>query len=435
MLRAAIAALAAFALLAIPMAATSSAGGSATRSVVAVIDSSTNPYHEFFQTERSSVTPAVLAEFGITKNRIITLTRTGNFAADYAADKAKFDAIQPGKPYWFKGTNIIGISFDDSTTRRILPDDSGDTHGVGTTAAVLKAHSNAIVVLVEGVNSDSETWAFTHPAVDIISTSYGIPGSVPTGMHLEDSYRGVVGLGKQHFGAADNSPAASPPDGTSGPWWTIGIAGFHEGSSEGREALSGSLPDFLGDFTQPLPYCFDCESGTRSVSGTSFATPRSAGTFSKILLQARQASGHRGGIVTEGVRRPVMVSSTGGGLAAGGLTNWELRRALEESAYYPAYADYDPNKNVEEDLTSVPINDVAPWAQAGWGALTVGVKHKVVPETLAHTGIAGFGKPTRSKSALTCQFMTLNIDARHAYWDNSPFSQSFGKTADPYAYC
>ena len=78
------------------------------------------------------------------------------------------------------------------------------------------------------------------------------------------------------------------------------------------------------------------------------------------LLQARQASGHRGGIVTEGVRRPVMVSSTGGGLAAGGLTNWELRRALEESAYYPAYADYDPNKNVEEDLTSVPINDVAP---------------------------------------------------------------------------
>ncbi|MDQ3537689.1 MAG: hypothetical protein M3415_02655, partial [Actinomycetota bacterium] len=82
---------------------------------------------------------------GITKNRIINLTRTGDFKADYAADKAKLDAIQPGKAYWFKGTNVIGISFDDSTTRRILPDDSGDTHGVGTTAAVLKAHPKTIV--------------------------------------------------------------------------------------------------------------------------------------------------------------------------------------------------------------------------------------------------------------------------------------------------
>ena len=59
-LRAVVAAIAALALLAIPMAAPSSAGGSSTRTVVAVIDSSTNPYHEFFQTERSSVTPAVL---------------------------------------------------------------------------------------------------------------------------------------------------------------------------------------------------------------------------------------------------------------------------------------------------------------------------------------------------------------------------------------
>jgi hypothetical protein len=230
----------------------------------------------------------------------------------------------------------------------------------------------------------------------------------------------VVELGKQHFGAADNSPAASPPDGTSGPWWSIGIAGYHEDTSEGREALSGSLPDFVGDFTQDLPYCHDCESGTRSVSGTSFATPRSAGTFSAVLLEARRATGHTGGIATEprGGGMPLMVErKRASGLAGGGLTNWDLRCALEEGAYYPTTAEYDPLQNIEEDLTAVPINDVAPWAQAGWGAITPDPEHGVVGETLAHTGIAQFGPPTRFKSELTCAFMTLNIEARHAYWD------------------
>lgn len=60
---------------------------------------------------------------------MISLPRTGNFTADYAADEAKFDAIEPGRPYWFEGTNVIGVSMDPATTRPILPDDSGDTHG------------------------------------------------------------------------------------------------------------------------------------------------------------------------------------------------------------------------------------------------------------------------------------------------------------------
>ncbi len=405
-----------------------------SRVVVAVIDSSTNPYHDFFQTEQSSVTPAVLAEFGIDEAHTLSLTRTGDFAADYAADKERiWDQVKPGEPYWFAGTNVIAISFEDFTDpaeRPILPDGARDTHGVGTTAAVLKGNPEAIVVLVEGINNEAETWAFTHPAVDAVSTSYGFPGSPPLGFHLEDSHTGVVELGKHHFGAADNSPALSPFDGTSGPWWVIGVAGFQEGSTEGRQVLSGTLPDFVGDFTQTLPYCWNCETaGERAVSGTSFATPISAGTFSEVLLEARRAAGHVGGIRTDGDGAPRMVE--GNGIT---LTNWQLRRALEEGAYYPKTSDFNTSGSAIFDRTSVPVVDAAPWATTAWGAITPDPEHGVVAETLRHAGIGG--APTRTKSAEACAFMTANIDARQAYWDNLAIdSESLGSDADPYVDC
>ena len=411
------------------------------RVVVAVIDSAPNPYHEslyaggslYGASAPNSVTPDVLAEFGIDENHIIETTRTGNFAADFAQDKAEFDAIESGKPYWFKGTNLIGISFNGNG-QRLRPDVGTTSHGMGTTSAVLAANPEAIVVLVQAPGAPlgvpgfattplGEQWAFSHPAVDIISTSYGPPGSPPLGYHLNDAYKGVVENGKIHVGAADNSPAASPIDATSGPWFSIGVAGYHEGGSEGREVQSGSFPDFLADFTQNLPYCLRCESGKQNVSGTSFSTPRTAGTISKILLEARRQAGHLRGIVKDGSTPPVMVR--GNGLD---ITNWEIRRALEEAAFYPTIDDFN------QDPPDLPILDPAPYVQAGWGAVTTDPAKKVVSEALAQLGIGG--PPTRSKSAQACAFMTANIQARHAWWDVvAPFSQSNGETADPYEYC
>jgi hypothetical protein len=411
------------------------------RVVVAVIDSAPNPYHEFLHqggslygaSAPSSVTPDVLDEFGIDESHIIEVTRTGSFAADFAQDKAKFDAIEAGQPYWFEGTNLIGISFNGDGAR-LRPDVGSSSHGMGTTSAVLAANPEAIVVLVQSPGAPlgvpgyatrppGEQWAFGHPAVDLISTSYGPPGSPPLGYHLNDAYKGVVQNGKIHVGAADNSPALSPVDATSGPWFTVGVAGYGEGSSEGRQNQSGSLPDFLGDFTQTLPYCLRCEEGKSTVSGTSFATPRTAGTLSKIILEARRTAGHLRGIVTEGVSQPVMVR--GEGLD---LTNWEIRRALEEAAFYPTIEDYN------QAPPDTPILDPAPWAQAGWGAVTPDPAKKVIPEALAHLGIGG--PPTRTKPAEACAFMTANIQARHVWWDQvARFSQSSGQTSDPFEYC
>jgi hypothetical protein len=386
----------------------------APRVVVADIDSGINPYHEAFR--GTNVTPAVLAEFGIDDSHVLDLTSVENAAADLAD-------VQQGEPYWFRGTNVIGISFED--TGIPIFSDPGDEHGTGTAAAVLDANPEAVVLLVEGAAvPEAESFAFTHPAVDIVTTSYGFPGSPPLGEHLVASYEGVVGHGKLHYGASDNSPALSPPDGTSGPWWSIGVAGFHEGSGGGRETLSGNVVDIVSDFTQDLPYCSDCETGREPVSGTSFATPRSAGTASKVLLEAREVAGHVGGI-------------TGGAMVRGGgieLTNWELRRAFEEAAAYPSTQDYDPVTALLSDGASLPVLDEAPYLQTGWGLFTPDPAFGVVEEALAQAGVGGEARAPKGGEA--CSFNTAQFELRKVYWDNlALFSDSAGTSEDPYLRC
>ena len=264
--------------------------------------------------------------------------------------------------------------------------------------------------------------------MDLVSTSYGPPTGIPTLNHLAFSYTGVVENGKLHFGAATNDPTVAAFDQTSGPWWTIGVAGFQEGESEGRQVMSGSFADVVGDFTQELPYCRKCQDGKTVVSGTSFATPRSAGTFSRVLLRARRAAGHRGGIASR-LGEKFMVAGRKS------FTNWELRRALEEGAYYLGTGEYQPGPgNSVWNLISLPVLDVAPWVQTGWGAITPDPERDVIKETLAHLGIGG--KATRFKEEGACDFMTANIEARHLYWDNlAIFGESHGTTEDPYIYC
>ncbi len=432
-----LAALAVAALLASLAQAPAGAGPRPSRAkprvVVAVIDTGINPYHEYFHARGtlykdsapSSVTPAVLREFGIDKDHVIKITRTGNFTADFAKDKAQFDRIERGEPYWFKGTNIIGVSFLRDG-QRLRPDGTASSHGIGTAAAVLTANPEAIVVAVEDISTESEEWAFTTPWVDIVSTSYGPPTSVPTLNHLSHSYTGVVKNGKAHFGAAANDPTYSSLDETSGPWWSIGIAGFEEGSSGGRQVLSGNVPDFVGDFTQELPYCRSCEEGLRSVRGTSFATPRSAGTFSKILLETRRASNHRGGIVMAGKGKALLVDGKFQ------FTVWQMRRALEIAAYYPGIDDYGSQS--VPDLGSVPVNDAAPWVQTGWGLISPNGRYKVIAETLARLGVSGKAKRTKPQAA--CDFMTANMEARRTYWDRvAAQGESYGTSEDPYIYC
>lgn len=417
------------------------------RTVVAVLDSAINPYHDDFyagglyypDSAPSAVTQEVLAELGVATS--VRLTRTGNFAADFAADKAFWDSVQPKTPYHFVGTNIIATSFAPagSPGGYLATNVGKSAHGVGTTSSVLSANPDTVLYFVEQHtnlgSAESHAHALLHPAVDIVTTSYGI--SIPrTGFPIPEvnafrhTYEGVVEQGKLHFSSGGNGPGITPLRAGAGPWWSIGVSGVEEGSSNGQTTLAGRFPDFVSDFTQQIPYCHECEKGTRLVGGTSFSTPRAAGVASRVLLEARRAAGHVGGITVVG-DVPAMIAGTDP------VTNWELRRALEQAAHVPGTGAYDPVEGVF-DLGAVPVNDAAPWLQVGWGDLTADPEKGVVAGALTALTGADLGKPQGF-----CDFQTGVITVRKTYWDQvAPFAppitgqQVPGAPAqDPFEYC
>lgn len=390
-----------------------------SRVVVAPVDSGINPYHEFFAVEESSVTDAVLEEFRAELEEGATL-RTIELGDSYLADLAagKYDDIAAGDLAYFAGTNIIarsGITVDGRPApdgdRPFLPDDSGDTHGTGVTGSVVVGNPEAVLFFVEG--TANEGVAFRHPAVDIVTTSYGAPTAVP--LPLDGSHEGVVELGKLHAGATTNDPSLAPVDGTGGPWWVLGVAGFEEGDSEGKQVLSGTFPDVVGDFTQDLPYCDTCTEGLQSVGGTSFATPLTAGVASDVLLEVRRDAEHVGGIRANEDGDMVMVDRADGD----DVTTWDLRRAMELGAYVPT--ELDPTAVAE---TALPVNPALPAAQVGWGAVTADPEHEVVDRALA---FLRDGTET-TKPAGTCDFMTGLMTFRFTTWDAYPTSPTFGET-------
>ncbi len=391
-----------------------------SRVVVAPIDSGINPYHDRFQVGAdTAVTPDILAEFGIDADHILHISRS--YDDDAAA--GVYDGVKTGEDYWFEGTNII-VRSADFGSRPFLPDDSGDTHGTGVSGSVQAANPEAIIYFHEGLGTANEEHAFAHPSVDIVTTSYGLPTAAPIG-NIGGSYDGVVNQGKMHFGANPNDPSAGPLDSTGGPWWGFSISGFEEGTSNGKAVLSGSAPEFVADFTQDLPYCDTCTTGTQSVSGTSFATPSSAGMMSAALLDLRRQADHDGPIVTVD-DTAFMVHGQDADLQ---LTNWDLRRALEEAAAVPTVDEYDPAEAVF-DLGTYPNLPAGGYTLYGWGLLTTD------PERDTVTGILDFiatGETT--KSADTCSYMTQHFAAREAIWTANFLSDGFGESADSYIAC
>ena len=362
-------------------------------SVVAPIDTGINVYHERFILNET-LPDWLLDGLGVTM--WCNLTIEGSWQERYEADQEScWDIITSTDIVYFTGTRIIGTTPDDNTDIPIL-DDPSDGHGTAVTGAVLDANPDAIIFFVEGFSDAAVLAAADQPLVDIITTSFGPIGSVPV-PGIEDATRvAVVENHKVHTGASDNTPSPAVQDSTAGPPWSIGVSGYAEEEDDQKETMSGSYPDMAADWTQMLPN-HDDTSGYHETSGTSFATPRTAGILSLVLTMLREDVGDMGsGASSE--RGSLLVNGTN--LS---ISNSDLRDALNLSAWYPSFSTWDPSTG------TLPISPVAPCTQVGWGVVNMSNVEPI------HAHLAGIqDMPDRPADVVAC--MEANQAIREAYW-------------------
>ena len=362
-------------------------------SVVAPVDTGINVYHERFMFNET-LPDWLLDGLGVTMT--CNLTQEGTWQERYEADQEScWDTITSNDIVYFPGTRIIGTTPDDQTEIPIL-DDPSDGHGTAVTGAVLDANPDAIIFFVEGFSDAAVLAAANQPLVDIITTSFGPIGSIPV-PGIEDATRvAVVENNKVHTGAADNSPSPAVQDSTAGPPWSIGVSGYAEEGDDQKEIMSGSYPDIAADWTQMLPNHDDID-GYHETSGTSFATPRTAGILSLVLTQLRElgedmgsgASLERGDLLVNGTNLSI--------------SNQDLRDALNLSAWYPGFSTWDPTSG------TAPISPLAPCTQVGWGVVNMS---NVEPMYSHLAGIQSM--PNRDADVVAC--MEANQAIREAYW-------------------
>ena len=364
-------------------------------SVVAPVDTGINVYHDHFRTNETY--PEWLLE-GLGVTMTCELTFNGTWQERYEADKETcWDNINSTDIVYFPGTKIIGTTPDDDTEIPIL-DDPSDGHGTAVTGAVLDANPDAIIFFVEGFSDAAVLAAANQPLVDIITTSFGPIGSIPV-PGIEDATKiAVVQEKKIHTGAADNSPSPAVQDSTAGPPWSIGISGYAEEGDDQKETMSGSYPDIAADWTQVLPNHDDID-GYHETSGTSFATPRTAGLLSEVIQYLRTESGDFSSGADPTLR--------GGNLVNGdnmNITQAQIRDALNLSAWYPSFNTWDPLSG------TTPVSPVAPCTQIGWGV----VNESNVEPIINHLNGNSI-QPDRPSDVTFC--METNQEIRENYWN------------------
>ena len=363
-------------------------------SVVAPIDTGINVYHNHFR--MTGDYPQWLLD-GLGVNKICDITLNGTWQDRYESDKETcWDNITSEDIVWFRGTRIIGTTPDDNTDIPIL-DDPQDGHGTAVTGSVINANPNAVIFFVEGFSDAAVLAAANQPLVDIITTSFGPIGSIPV-PGIEDATKvAVVQNKKIHTGAADNTPSPAVQDSTAGPPWSIGISGYAEEGDDQKETMSGSYPDVAADWTQVLPNHDDID-GYHETSGTSFATPRTAGLLSKVLMWLRHEFGDMSSGADPDLREGLLVNGTNFS-----LVNDDIRDALNLSGWYPSFNTWDPLSG------TTPISPVAPCTQVGWGVVN---ESNVLPIIEHLNGTATM--PSRPGDVVMC--MEANQAIREAYW-------------------
>ena len=256
---------------------------------------------------------------------------------------------------YFTGTKIIGNSPDWSGDDIPILDDPSDGHGSAVTGAVLDANPDAIIFFVEGFSTNAVLAAANQPLVDVITTSFGAIGSVPVSGIERATEEAVVNQMKIHTGAADNSPSPAVQDATAGPPWSSELLDMQREETTRKKSCPDLTPDISADWTQVLPNHQDID-GYHETSGTSFATPRTAGIISFVLDSLRTEYMDYSSGASPSLRDGFLVNGTDAEGNVVQISNSDIREAINLSAWYPELG-WDPTSG------TMPISPVAPCTQ------------------------------------------------------------------------
>ncbi|GEC03504.1 hypothetical protein SSP24_11590 [Streptomyces spinoverrucosus] len=322
--------------------------------VIGIADTGINPYHLEFSA-RTYPDPDVLA---LTKNftrhpseyipgypasaPAIPVTLGKGYLPDEDKDLWTGEQVKGGQLHWIPGTKIIGAYSSSVDGARPVLDDNG--HGTGS-ASVSAGNRygycpSCLLVMVEGLD---ETVATKYPWVDITSHSFGYVGGAPVGpivsgeeVTKEAAERGqtVLFAAGNGVGNAFDVPVSTWHSDQTGPDWNITVGALRR--DDQRAVVGDGIPVHLSSWgIGSLPSA--CHTGVLcqdQFSGTSAATPYTAGVFGTTLQRVREAigdsrAGQKGGqVVAEGAALDESVY-----LKDGRLTRGELREAVLKNAF------------------------------------------------------------------------------------------------------
>ncbi|WP_290111479.1 S8 family serine peptidase [Streptomyces ficellus] len=322
--------------------------------VIGVADTGINPYHLEFSA-RTYPDPDVLA---LTRNftrhpaeyipgypataPAIPVTLDKGYLPAEDKDLWTSGRVPGGTLHWIPGTKIIGAYAASVDGAHPVLDD----HGHGTGSASVSAGNRygycptCLLVVVEGLD---ETVATTYPWVDITSHSFGYVGGIPAGpvvsgeeVTKEAAERGqtVLFAAGNGVGNAFDVPVSTWHSDQTGPDWNITVGALRR--DDQRAVVGDGMPVHLSSWgIGSLPSA--CHTGVHcqdQFSGTSAATPYTAGVFGTTLQRVRDAIGDEragqksGQAVAEGAAVPESAY-----LHDGRLTRAELREAVLKNAF------------------------------------------------------------------------------------------------------
>lgn len=379
--------------------------------VIAVVDSSFNPYHYDFVGHQHpwnvdgdlsndvdfTVDPStyidgmpapspIAIKIPAFATETVSTYRNGVDASEW--NKFKYSTSSDPKVNWFPGTKIIGaLSFGSSlrvagvTVTAANFYGGNDAHGTRSAASaggnIHGTCPECLFVLVQdGANNEGLEWAARQPWIDIVTNSYGhsivggpVRDNVYFGAPVEETRvaaeRGQTILFSSGNGLlnAFDVPMFTYWSSEKGPDWIITV-----GATEPRgQTYSGAgKPVDISSIGNGYPSTGGTTAtGTGTHSGTSNATPVVAGYFGKMIQRSREllgdvTEGVSGGVVAQGNAIACGTAAPACPLGDGILTRGELQNLI--------FHNVSPSRTGVAPDTAWPSTSYAYYYQ-GHGAL------------------------------------------------------------------